>query len=75
MTAAALVPGLVPVGTGFATAGQAAFERDVDGAIDDVRCELEHEGASTVAARSEYADYSPFTGPETGVVEASRSDG
>lgn len=41
-----------------------------DDAVDAVFAE--EAGLSTVAVRSEYADYSPFTGPETVHVEVRR---
>lgn len=75
LAAAALVLGAVLVGTGVATAGQVAFERDANAAIDEVVSDPEYEGVTTVAVRSEHADYSPFTGPETVIVELSRTDG
>ena len=75
LAAAALVLGTVLVGTWVATAGQVAFERDANAAIDEVVSDPEYEGVTTVAVRSEYADYSPFTGPETVIVELSRIDG
>ena len=75
MAGVALVLGVIVVGTGAATAGQVAFERDVNAALDDVLTDPEYEGVSTVAVRTEYADYSPFTGPETVLVEVSRPDG
>lgn len=73
VAATALLLGAVLVGTGAATAGQVAFERDVNRVVDDVVSEAEYESVSTVAVRAEYVDYSPFTGPEAVVVEVGRT--
>ena len=73
VAAVALALVAVVAGTGAATAGQVAFERDANDAVDAVAAD--EAGLSTVAVRSEYADYSPFTGPETVHVEVHRTDG
>ncbi|WP_162989831.1 DUF389 domain-containing protein [Natronorubrum halophilum] len=63
--AALAVLAVIVAGTVGASAQQIAFEQNANGAVHDVIDDSEHENLTAVAVRSEYADPSPFTGPQT----------